>query len=516
MSGFSDRPFTVPKDAEVFNDIFEAKYVADYLEEYVDNHVYEGESLRDRIRLNFTVGSIDKVGGIWVVNGASKTDGQKSTFKSKKVIVATGTTSDANMPILSGQETFGGQVVHQKDFGEFMRAQPSPGRRKIAILGGGKSAADIVYTCAKAGNEVSWIIRESGEGPGAFTNPAENAKGPFLNDPELAGTRFFGTLSPSCFNQPNWWTRIIHGTATGQNIIDGVFAKADQKCKSIGNFKHRPGALEGFDKLESNINLFWCTGPFGMIQRPDFWDIVSKNVHVYLKDISHLSASTIHLKHGLDIPMDVIICATGFKNDFPFFTEQQHIDLGLPHSKNVENDEEKAWDILEAEAEARVLVQYPRLRNPPQNSHAPDFVGKRTPNRLYNCIAPLSDTSIAFVGNVYVPNGFRVAEVQAIWATALLSDNIKLPSEHEMRKDIAWVNAFDRKRYPTHGHLGNYLHYDMMGYIDRLLGQVRLESHRKGWWADLVYPFITKDLVGTKEEFIRKYVEEEGELKKAI
>lgn len=117
---------------------------------------------------------------------------------------------------------------------------------------------------------------------------------------------------------------------------------------------------------------------------------------------------------------------------------------------------------------------------------------------------------------MYVPIGFRVAEVQAIWVTALLSGNLQLPSESAMRKDVAWVNAFDRRRYPTHGHLGNYLHYDMMGYIDRLLGEVGLESHRKGWWADLVYPFATEDLAGTKEEFIRKYKATNENVKKTV
>lgn len=253
MSGFSDRPLTVPKDAEVFNDIFEAKYVANYLEDYVDDHAYAGESLRDRIKLNFSVGSVKKVDGVWVVRGTSMRDNEASTFKTSRLIVATGTTSDPKMPNFPGQGTFPGPILHQRDFGAFMTQQYPFASQKLAILGGGKSAADMVYACAKTGHEVSWIIRESGEGPGAFTNPADNAKGPFLNNPELAGTRLFGTMSPSCFNQPNLWTKLIHGTAGGRNIVDGFFGKADQNCKNIGNFDKRPGALEGFDELESDV-----------------------------------------------------------------------------------------------------------------------------------------------------------------------------------------------------------------------------------------------------------------------
>lgn len=50
MSGFSDMPLTVPQDAEVFSDIFEAKYVTEYLEKYIDDHVYCERSLRGRIK----------------------------------------------------------------------------------------------------------------------------------------------------------------------------------------------------------------------------------------------------------------------------------------------------------------------------------------------------------------------------------------------------------------------------------------------------------------------------------
>ena len=88
----------------------------------------------------------------------------------------------------------------------------------------------------------------------------------------------------------------------------------------------------------------------------------------------------------------------------------------------MEDGEEKACGILEAEAGKAVLEQYPKLRETPQNNHILEFAGKKTSNRLYNCILPLIDNSIAFVGNIYMPNGFRVAEVQAIWATRCLAE----------------------------------------------------------------------------------------------
>jgi dimethylaniline monooxygenase (N-oxide forming) len=252
MSGFSDVPLTVPHDAEVFNDIFEAKYVTEYLENYLNNHVYSGTALRERVRTGFAVSKVGKLADVWTVEGALPADGVQHSFKSKRIIIATGMTSAPRMPKFPGQEQFGGRILHQKEYGQFLSEQP-PSYRKVAVLGAGKSAADMVYGLVKAGNKVHWIIRKFGKGPGAFTNPAENAKGPFLNDPELAATRLFATMSPACFNQPNLWTQFLHNTPMGEKILKGVWNGADEKCKRIGNFHGREGALEGFEHLESNV-----------------------------------------------------------------------------------------------------------------------------------------------------------------------------------------------------------------------------------------------------------------------
>lgn len=240
-----------------------------------------------------------------------------------------------------------------------------------------------------------------------------------------------------------------------------------------------------------------------MIQRPDFWDTVARNVHVHRADMEKLEDHAITFKNGSPISIDAIVCATGFRNDYPFFTETQHIEFGLPHEP-FDDKSESTWTNLESEADKKVLYQFPKLANPPAVP-TPHPGTHKTPNRLYNCIAPLEDDSIAFVGNVYVPNGFRVAETQALWTTAYFDGMVKLPSAEDMQKDVAWVNALQKRRYPAHGSKGNYFHYDMMGYIDRLLAQMGLEKHKKGWWGDMVYPFVAADLKPAGMEYLDKY-----------
>jgi dimethylaniline monooxygenase (N-oxide forming) len=245
-----------------------------------------------------------------------------------------------------------------------------------------------------------------------------------------------------------------------------------------------------------------------MIQRPDFWNLVARHVHVHRADIKKLDDHTIAFEDGSSVPVDVVICATGFRNDYPFLTKTQHIEFGLPHEP-LNDESETKWTELEANADEKVVYQYPKLANPPKVV-APHPGAHQTPNRLYNCIAPLGDGSIVFVGNVYVPNGFRVAETQAMWTTAYFDGMLSLPSAEDMQKDIAWVNALQKRRYPAHGSKGNYLHYDMMGYIDRLLTQIGLEKHKKGWWGDLVYPFVAADLKAAGVEYVDKYREVNG------
>ena len=67
----------------------------------------------------------------------------------------------------------------------------------MTILGGGNSAADMVYPCIKAEEHVNWVIRRSDEGPGIFMNPA--VSGRFEKNAEAGATQPATSLNPSAF-----------------------------------------------------------------------------------------------------------------------------------------------------------------------------------------------------------------------------------------------------------------------------------------------------------------------------
>lgn len=109
------------------------------------------------IRLNtkVIVAEHQEIDGGWTLTTQHK--GEKSTICTRKLIVATGLTSEPNLATFAGQDTFEGRIFHGRDF---PRNEDTIGSDKVAtVYGSTKYAWDAVYAYATAGTEVHWIIR---------------------------------------------------------------------------------------------------------------------------------------------------------------------------------------------------------------------------------------------------------------------------------------------------------------------------------------------------------------------
>lgn len=196
-----------PPENDLYYELFKARHTSNYVEEYVDHRRFADQSLRDRIRFGFEVKSIKKLDKVWIVTGDT------AVFRASKIIIASGLTSTPNMPEVPGKDHFDAPVIHQESFGQ-SSVVSSAEFQNVTVLGGGKSAGDMVYASVKAGKSVSWIIRASGTGPAFFVSP--KGKGPYKNASQIASVRIASTLSPSIFNPETLWTRFVHGTNLGQ------------------------------------------------------------------------------------------------------------------------------------------------------------------------------------------------------------------------------------------------------------------------------------------------------------
>ena len=252
------------------------------------------------------------------------------------------------------------------------------------------------------------------------------------------------------------------------------------------------------------LRLFWENGTGGLLNRPDFWDTVAPNVHVYLDDILDIDKKLVRLRTNVQVATDAILCGTGWNTtSFDFFEPQDLVQLGLPHKIQDEpSEQEELWARLEEQARPEILSQFPMLANPPQHFHK---VMQSTPYRLYNGIAPLNDDSIAFLGYFNVGNYFKGAECQAIWATAFLDGKLKLPSMEARRWEIARLTTWCKRRYLSNGELGNFVLFESNFYLDKLLREAGLSSHLKGWFNNWFKPGTAQDLAGLKDEYIAKH-----------
>jgi cation diffusion facilitator CzcD-associated flavoprotein CzcO len=115
----------------------------------------------DKIRFEALVKSVElNEDGSWVILYENRIDEQgvrKVKVLAKKLVMATGTTSEPNMPEIRGAADFRGQIFHFKEFQK--RKKEMEAAHNIAVLGGSKSAADAIYMNASQGKHVDWIIR---------------------------------------------------------------------------------------------------------------------------------------------------------------------------------------------------------------------------------------------------------------------------------------------------------------------------------------------------------------------
>lgn len=235
----------VPPKDDLYYNHFKAKHTTNYLESYVDSHIFDSRTLRDRIKFSTEVQSVLKVNGEWTVVASNRISNVKSVFKTPKLIVASGLTSIRNMPVLPGRDNFAGRILHHEDFGS-SDVVKSPQIQNITVLGAGKSSADMVYEAAKAGKSVSWIIKATNTtGPGFFLSP--RGKGPYESAFEIGMTRVAATFAPSFLTGVNWWTKLLHSTKYGIKMMAGFWGTVDEEARKEADFGRN--CLQGFEKL---------------------------------------------------------------------------------------------------------------------------------------------------------------------------------------------------------------------------------------------------------------------------
>ncbi|KAH1268654.1 hypothetical protein KXW98_007313 [Aspergillus fumigatus] len=505
--------------------------IQQYLERFAEHFQF-----RDRIRLNTRVRSAEhRPDGTWLLR--TEHHGAAQEVVTRKLIVATGITSQAYLPDFPGQEAFDAPLFHCRDLLQYEAELLQHGRR-ITVFGGTKSAWDAVYAAATAGAQVDWVIRQNGHGPVWMAPPYVTPLKKWLE--KLVTTRLLTFFSPCIWGAADGYPRIrrfLHGTGLGRKIVDAFWRILANDVVQLNRYDAHPETA----KLKPWISPFWIASGLSILNYPtDFFELVrSGAVRVHVANITRLAQGTVHLSSGTDLPSDALICSTGWKAtpNLDFLPPGLETDCGFPWAADP-----IPADLLAA-ADEEILRRFPRLRNqpaPPKDYAplAPDAPATAAhPFRLARFMVPCSlarERSLAFMGIAMTINTTLLAQVQALWITAFFGgspvlrttercpralravdenddhadvDAEKLDEKRE-QMDLVWETAlhtqFGKWRYPGgFGKRNPDFVFDAIPYVDLLLNDLGVSSVRKsGIFGRVLSPYGMEDYRGLVEEWM--------------
>jgi dimethylaniline monooxygenase (N-oxide forming) len=186
-----------------------------------------------------------------------------------------------------------------------------------------------------------------------------------------------------------------------------------------------------------------------------------KLIQVSRAQLVSAAGNSITLSTGEKAPSDGIVFCTGLEMAIPpLFSPPLARELGLAVDRaDLSEEETRHWQSLDKAAEDEFLELYPIFKDPPNNIHIPNFA--LTPFRLFRTLVPpkpdqTAQTNILFLGNYATGQVQANAEITSLWGVAYLegllpsSTTSILQDKAQMDKDIAWNEAYKRKRYSNY------------------------------------------------------------------
>jgi cation diffusion facilitator CzcD-associated flavoprotein CzcO len=489
------------------------------LHKYLDAYARKFDLL-SRTRFNSCVTTIEqKEDSSWLLTVNVKRDDASGPCQynliARKLIIATGLTSEPRIPSFSGASSFQAPVVHSKNLPDYLKKLEEV--KTVVVLGATKSGFDAVYEFASRNIHVHWVIRESGNGPVWILPPYVTRLKIQLE--KLTQTRFITWLSPCIWGEADGYSTIrgyLHKTSIGRWFVDCYWRVMESYLLRLNRYDRCSETL----KLKPWTKVF-CTGTSQSILNysTDFFELVrSGKVTVHISDITHLSQKTVHLADE-SVKADALICATGWKHlpQIKFLPEGLEADLGLPSPHTRAEDQESL-------AEKEIFESFPSLRSlsspnsfrsrrTPADQRGLDATTRDTthqPLRLYRFMVPpafASQHNIGFAGMLMTINTMTSAEVQALWLCVYLSKGLGGLSTLPL-KDLKWETMlhtqFCKLRYPQgFGHTFPDFLIDGLPYIDLLLRDLELPYRRKnGRLRELFEPYGPKDYKGLVEDWL--------------
>eukprot|EP01113_Clastostelium_recurvatum_P037087 TRINITY_DN5389_c0_g1_i1.p1 TRINITY_DN5389_c0_g1~~TRINITY_DN5389_c0_g1_i1.p1 ORF type:complete len:555 (+),score=73.33 TRINITY_DN5389_c0_g1_i1:177-1841(+) len=417
--GFAD--LDIPKE---FGDYPTAPQMRSYFNAYADKF-----KLREKIILNTTVTNVVQISEgasdpKWEVTIRSGTDTATATTTEVTydyVIVATGMFEQPFIPIFENADSFKGTILHSsqvRDKAEFKD-------KRVLIIGGGKSAADMAtLACGSALStrmifrKAHWIIPEYVMGK--------------ISTRWVLYSRAISNVLPYYKMSPMKTFLHRHLPFIPRGVVNFIKNGIVQDMHiQKGHVLIPEGTLLG------DVSI--CMEPKG------FYDAVRKELITFNKTsvrgfVPH--SNTVLFDDGTSGEYDVVVMGTGFLQGFRFFSSKLTSLLGLPSQG----------------------CQSGRTKN--------------ALFKLYRHIVPINGPkNIGFVGFAEALTNASCYELQAHWLTEYFLGHLQLPSSSSMDADISSHIKHEAAQYRETGEpIGMVILTGFRHYFDVLVSDLKV-SH---------------------------------------
>jgi cation diffusion facilitator CzcD-associated flavoprotein CzcO len=386
--------------------------VQEYLQAYADRF---GVTPRLRLSTEVTAARQDAQGR-WTLT--ARGPGGETSEVFDWLVVCNGIFSAPAVPRIEGAEAFraaGGTLCHSSEFLDLEAARG----RQILVVGYGKSACDVAAALAPVAAQTTVVARE------LIWKMPKRLMG-VLNYKYLFLTRLGEALFP--WIELRGFERFLHGA--GRPVRNAMLGSVEAVIARQLKLRRRGVLPEGrFERIaRSTVSLV----------TDDFFELVEAGRIRVVRGaaIARLAveggARVAHLSDGSRLPADIVICATGWRQEVPF---------------------------LDDSVQARIM-------------------DGRGNFRLWRCILPPGVANLAFNG--YNSSFFSPlsAEVGAWWIAALIAGDLALPPEAERLaatdRRLAWMEA---RTEGKHARGTNIIPFSMH-QIDELLSDLRMPVPR--------------------------------------
>lgn len=401
---FSDFPYPAAAD-----DFPTAEQIRRYLESYADHF-----GLRPHLRLSTEVISVRRGADAHrakprfpVIVRSTSGPGTPVTHHFDFVVVCNGVFSTPHLPALDGRERFAGSVLHSSQFPD---SQFLPGKR-VVVVGAGKSALDCASAAAQQNASCTLVVRmPHWMVPRYFFGR--------IRLDRLLTTRFSEALLPP-YHRPTRVETVLHHA--GAPLLR-LWWRAQTRL--IQRLMRMPAMMAPDTPLPFGLENSGVGDEFYRLLRQGRLQVERARL------VGFAGPDAVRLDTGKDLRADVVIFATGWRQELAFLDEPLH----------------------------RLVLRDGQLH-------------------LYRHILPPEEPHLGFVGYASSSACQFTSELAAHWLSQCFQGELRLPTVPRMEQEIARVLRWTKANFPARPE-GYFIGLYIAHYADDLMREMGLRTRR--------------------------------------